>query len=209
MNNFEIESISSEAFKNMWNTKGKEFVFHYLEEKKNTYKLVKHIKYNTFEMASYLKEGDVKLSVQERQYLYQCRVIDNDLRAHRTWKFEETFCISCQDTNQTENISHILACTFLVNQNEKITYLPSQQDLYSDDISEQSYTRNIIRENMHIQEELKKKRLLAHWQDCYVLVVKVVDKYIYTYRRDILDVLWKILTFFWKTFTNMNYLNFI
>ena len=136
--------------------------FQYLEEKKRTHKLVKLIKYKTFKMASYLKKGDVKLSVQERQYLFQCRVNDIDLRAHRTWKYEETFRISCQDTNQTENISHILACTFLVNQNEKITYLPSQQDLYSDDISEQSYTRNIIRENMHIQEELKKKRLLAH-----------------------------------------------
>ena len=162
MNQFEIESMSSEAFKKLCKTKVKEFAFQYLEEKKRTHKQVKHIKYNTLEMASYLKEGDVKLSVQERQYLFQCRVNDIDLRAHRTWKYEETFCISCQDTNQIEDISHILTCTALLNQNEKITYLPSQQDLYSDEISEQIYTSNMIRENMHIQEELKKKRLLAH-----------------------------------------------
>ena len=50
-------------------------------------------------MANYLKEGDMKLSVQERQYLFQCKVNDIDLRAHRTWKNKETFCISCEDTN--------------------------------------------------------------------------------------------------------------
>ena len=47
-----------------------------------------------------------------------------------------------------------------------MTYLPTTQDLYSDDISDQIYTSNMIRENMHIREELKEQRRLAHvnWQ---------------------------------------------
>ena len=44
--------------------------FSVLRKKKRTHKQVKHVKYNTFEIARYLKEGDVKLSEKERQYLF-------------------------------------------------------------------------------------------------------------------------------------------
>ena len=53
-----------------------------------------------------------------------------------------------------------------MNLNENLTYLPTQQDLYSDDIGDQIYASNMIRENMHLREELKEQRRLAHmnWQ---------------------------------------------
>ena len=158
MNQVEIECMSSTAFKTLCKIKVKQIAFQYLEEKKKAHKLVKHIKYEKFEMATYLKEGVPKLSVQERQYIFQCRVKDIDLRAHRSWKYEDIFCISCKNINNIETISHILACTPLINLNEKITYLPNQEDLYSDNIYEQVYVSSIIRESMHVQEKLNEQR---------------------------------------------------
>ena len=86
---------------------------------------------------------------------------DIDLRADRSWKYEDIFCI-CKNIKNIETISHILACTPLINLNEKITYLPNQEDLYSDNIYEQVYVSSIIRESMHLREMLNEQRRLAH-----------------------------------------------
>ena len=42
------------------------------------------------------------LSLKERQYIFQCRVNDIDVRANQKWKCQETFCITCKDSNQME-----------------------------------------------------------------------------------------------------------
>ena len=86
MNHVEIECMSSSAFKTLCKIKIKQIAFQYLEDRKKAHKLVKHIQYEKFETATYLKEGVPKLSVQEGQYIFQCRVKYIDLRAHRSWK---------------------------------------------------------------------------------------------------------------------------
>ena len=114
-------------------------------------------------MATYLKENSYNYSVQERQHLFQCRMSYIDLRAHRKWKYEDTFCITCKDRKTIENSNHILECKIILNANSKISYLPNSSDLYSSDIQEQIYASNMIRESMHMRDELKKKSsLMAH-----------------------------------------------
>ena len=113
-------------------------------------------------MAEYLKDGEHELSVQERQYLFQCRMRDIDAHAHRTWKYKDIYCISCEDRSTIEDIIHILECKTLLNKNEHLTYLPTESDLYSSNIEEQIYASFIIRENMHIRESLRNQRLVAH-----------------------------------------------
>ena len=48
-------------------------------------------------MSNYLKSNNGDYSVQERQYLFQCRMSDIDIFENRKWKYQDTFCISCQD----------------------------------------------------------------------------------------------------------------
>ena len=78
-----------------------------------------------------------------------------DARANRTWKYQETHCISCKDDNYIETGQHILECPVLNRQNDKISYIPVYEDLYSSDIKDQVYTSNMIRENMRIRETFK------------------------------------------------------
>ena len=163
MSQADIEEMSVQRFKKkLCKVKIKQIAFEYLEEKNEKHNAVKHIQYKNLEMLKYLRESELNISVQQRQYLFQCRVKDIDIRAHRTWKYDELYCITCQDTNTIEDIAQILACTIILNRNEKLTYLPCLQDLYSNDIGDQVYVSNTIREHMHIREELKEERRLAH-----------------------------------------------
>ena len=75
---------------------------------------------------------------------------DIDVKANRTWKYENITCRSCNKPNQIENQEHILSCKTLLNRNMKLTYLPTYQDLYSGDIEQQMYTSMIMCENLRL-----------------------------------------------------------
>ena len=105
-------------------------------------------------MQGYLKPINLELSVKERQYLFQCRVNDIDIRSNRTWKYKELFCMTCKDSYIMETGRHILVCKLLIEKNYKITYLPEHNDLYSEDIQDQIYTSNMTLEHMKIRKTL-------------------------------------------------------
>ena len=111
-------------------------------------------------MEEYLRACEINTSVQERPFLFQCRMQDIDLRANRPWKYSDNFCISCKDESKEETGLHILECKLLCDRNDKISYIPSHSDLFSPDIQDQIYTSRIMRQNMHIREELKKECLV-------------------------------------------------
>ena len=111
-------------------------------------------------MEEYLRAGEIQLSVQERQFLFQCRMQDIDLGANRPWKYPEIFCTSCNIESIEETGVHILECKIIFDRNDNISYIPVHSDLYSSDIQEQIYTSRMIRQSMHIREELKKERLV-------------------------------------------------
>ena len=100
----------------------------------------------------------LKATVKERQFLFQCRVNDIDLRTNRTWKYQETYCSSCKNENQPETGAHILECKVLNDKNDKISYIPVFSDLYSEQIEDQIYTSSIIAENIKIREKMKPQR---------------------------------------------------
>ena len=102
-------------------------------------------------MAQYLKPNSDNLSVQERQFLFQCRVNDIYVRANRTWKYRETFCVACKDRSIEEIGIHVLQCKDLVNMDYEISYIPDYNDLYSSDIEEQIYTSRMMYRNMQIR----------------------------------------------------------
>ena len=123
--------------------------------KKSNHEFKKHIFYNQLEMASYLQEIDLWYSVRERQYLFQCRMNDIDVKANRSWKYEDLTCNFCNITNETETQEHILLCNALLKINTIVTYIPQYSDLYSDEIEEQMYKGFIICENMRLRDNLR------------------------------------------------------
>ena len=95
------------------------------------------------------------MSTKDRQFLFQSKVNNNDLKENITWKYEEKYCISCKDKKKQETVSHILECKVLNDKNDKISYIPTFNDLYNEEIEEQAYVSMIIKENMKIREALK------------------------------------------------------
>ena len=145
----EIEYIFEERFRNICKLKVKSLAFEYLNNKLNQRQSYNELKYEHLTMAEYLQE-DMGYSVKEKQNLFQCRMNDLDVKANRTWKYENLICRSCNIQNQIETQEHVLCCNSLVNRNMKITYLPTYRDLYSDDIEQQMYTSMVLCENVRL-----------------------------------------------------------
>ena len=88
------------------------------------------------------------LSLKERQFLFQCRVNDIDVRANRSWKYKETHCLACKDESRKETGRHILDCKVLCSENDDLSYIPSYTDLFSSNVQEQVYTCQIFNKNL-------------------------------------------------------------
>ena len=101
-------------------------------------------------MASYLRENDFGITVKEKLNLLKCRIKDIDVKENRTWKYENLTCRGCLDPNKIESQQHILLCKNLLNRNSKVSYIPTYEGLYSDDIQEQIYTSIILCENLSL-----------------------------------------------------------
>ena len=153
----EIEAMKSETYKTICKEKIKKKAFEYLENRKSEHEKVRHIKYEKLEMAGYLKSNDLDLSVRERQFLFQCRMSDIDLRANRTWKYKDIYCIACKDKNILENGYHTLECKVLCNKSNDISYIPRYMDLFSADIEGQVYVSKILHSNMEARKAFLKE----------------------------------------------------
>ena len=104
-----------------------------------------------------MKATNLELSIRERQFLFQCRVSDIDLRANRSWKYAETHCIACKDKNILETGYHILECKVLCEQSQDISYIPDYNNLFRNDIEEQVYVSRIIYSNMEARKAFLKE----------------------------------------------------
>ena len=160
LNKDQIKAMSQECFKNLCKKQVNKLAFKYLQSKKETHNKVKLIKYEKLQMEEYLKAEEIQFSVQERQFLFQCRMQDIDLRANRPWKYPDIFCLACNDESKEETGSHILECKIIIDRNDALSYIPLHRDLFSSDIQEQIYTSRMLRQSMHIREDLKKERLV-------------------------------------------------
>ena len=124
--------------------------FEYLKTKQKQRNPKYIINYEFFEMAKYLQEDNLGFSVKEKQSLFQCRTNDIEVKANRTWKYENLTCRSCKETNKIETQEHVFLCKNLLNKNSRVTYIPVYSDLYSSDIEEQVYTSMILCGNLSL-----------------------------------------------------------
>ena len=107
-------------------------------------------------MAEYLRPNEFNISVRERQYIFQCRVSDIDVKANRSWKYEDTQCTACKDSTIFETGRHVLECKVLLGRNDNLSYIPDYNTLFSKEIEEQIYTSRIIHRNMEIRKDYLK-----------------------------------------------------
>ena len=146
----EIKNMTEEGFKKLCKEKVKVKTFEYLISKQIRRKPNHLIKYERFEMAKYLQEKHLGYSVKEKQNLFQCRTNDTDVKTNKSWKYDNLTCRSCKETNIIETQEHILVCKNLLNNNSRVTYIPTYIDLYSEDIDEQMYTSMILCGNLRL-----------------------------------------------------------
>ena len=66
------------------------------------------MKHNELEMADYLKENDLHLSVDKRKWIFKCRTCDLDVKGNRKWNYVNFKCDFC-DTNSDHAQEHTIA----------------------------------------------------------------------------------------------------
>ena len=97
-------------------------------------------------MAEYLCPGDEVLSIEDKKWLFKCRVEDVDVKGNHRWKHNDITCFSCQK-GVIETQVHLLYCETLMGQNENITYIPEYKELFTGDIKDQFYVSRLLKEN--------------------------------------------------------------
>ena len=127
-----------------------EAAFDYLIRKKNErtseHAKGKYIQYDELKMSEYLCPSEINISIDERKWLFKCRVDDIDVKGNRRWKYNDVSCNSCAK-GVPETQQHILECEYLLGRNEILSYIPEYSELYSGDLEGQVYVSRLLREN--------------------------------------------------------------
>ena len=146
----EIQNMSNEKYKVILKEAVKRLAFNLLMAKKEGRKSEnakgKHIIYSELKMAQYLTSENFDATIEEKKFLFQCRVDDLELKGNKKWKYENIICNNC-DENSIETQRHILFCKPLLRSNQILTYIPDYEELFGDDIEAQVYAARILKDN--------------------------------------------------------------
>ena len=107
----------------------------------------KHIKYEQYNIAYYLSAHEEDITIEDKKWIFKCRVEDINIKGNQRWKYENIYCNSCKE-NIEETQEHILYCQFLLGQNENVTYIPNYNELFNGNLQEQLYVARLLKENM-------------------------------------------------------------
>ena len=66
----------------------------------------KLIEYEDFTMVKYLSPNKEQILIEERKYIFRCRVDDIDVKGNRRWQYEDISCSLCK-MNVEETQFHI------------------------------------------------------------------------------------------------------
>ena len=102
--------------------------------------------YEDFSIAEYLNPSDENLSIEDKKWLFKCRVEDIEVKGNHRWKHSDITCFSCQE-GVIETQTHLLYCKKLLGQNENVTFKPDYKELYSGDLKDQFYVSRLLKDN--------------------------------------------------------------
>ena len=108
----------------------------------------KKIIYTEFKLAEYLHLENEYLTVEEKKWLFKCRVEDIDIKGNHRWKHSNIACFSCKK-NIDETQRHLVFCEYLLGKNEHISYIPEYDELYNGSLDEQVYLAKILQDNFN------------------------------------------------------------
>ena len=145
----DIGHISKRIFKSIVKGKVKDKAFKYLMDKREDRISInskgKNLKYSELSMAPYLCASEVKISIDEKKWLYKCRIEDIDIETNRRWNNGDLNCNNCENTEINQR--HLLECQFLSGKSEIIRSIPDYNDLFKEEIEQQIYISRLLKEN--------------------------------------------------------------
>ena len=113
----EIQNLSIDKYKSLVKVGALNFAFERLIIRKDSRKSenakAKNIKYTQLKMADYLTSDNIDATIEEKRWMFQCRVEDIDIKGNKRWKYEDISCKSCK-TQTDETQIHILFCKYLM-----------------------------------------------------------------------------------------------
>ena len=96
-------------------------------------------------MAPYLCASDVKISIDEKKWLYKCRIEDIDIQRNTGLNNGDINCKNCANTEMNQR--HLLECQFLSGKFEIISSIPKYNDLFKEEIEQQINISRLLKEN--------------------------------------------------------------
>ena len=118
----EIKAMTKSRFSSLVREKTQEQALFYLLEKKHSRTSEnakgKLINYSNLKMTDYLSSIDTDMSIDEKKWLFLCRIEDIDLQSNRKWNNEDTYCKSCPNEIFTQR--HLLYCKYLMGKKQNI-----------------------------------------------------------------------------------------
>ena len=144
----EIEVMGKSTYKKLIKKKIREQAFLYLIEKVNNRDgKGKEIIYSKLYMQEYLTEEWENINNCERKLIFQLRTkMHFKVKSHFRNMHIDTVCDGCRIFQSTTK--HTLECKSLIGQNELVTYIPTYEDIYENDVEEQIYIARIFRDNI-------------------------------------------------------------
>ena len=146
----EIQNMSNLKFKSLVKEKVIDFAFIRLTKRKGERKSEnakgRNLNYSELKMQEYFTATNTDISIEEKKWLFRCRVDDIEVKGNNTWKYEDISCYYCSE-NCPETQEHLLFCKTLLGSNDKVTYLPNYIELFEGDLEEQIYVTRLLKDN--------------------------------------------------------------
>ena len=145
----EIEEMSRERYKSIVKEKVEIQAFEYIIKKKgertSDHAKGKFITYERLEMAEYLSSLEEDISINEKKWLFKCRIEDIQMNSVRKWNNQNEPCNHCPGKYLDQN--HLMNCQYLLGKNEILSYIPESRDIFNGNLEEQLYASRIMKEN--------------------------------------------------------------
>lgn len=146
----EIRNMSIHQFKSIVKDNAVNFAFENLiirkEGRQSEHSKGRNIRYTHLKMADYFTSINTDLTIEDKKWMFLCRMEDIEVKANKRWKYEDILCKSCElQTEETQQ--HVLFCTTLLGANEIMTYIPNYQELFEDDLEGQNYVSRLLSDN--------------------------------------------------------------
>ena len=145
----EIEKLGESTFMKLIKNKIRAEALKYLVQKKTDRNgKGREIQYMKLEMQEYLTEEWDTINNFDRKLIFQLRAKMHFKikKSHFRNMHFDTICDGCRQNESTSK--HTLECKTLIGQNEIVTYIPTFEHIYENDVNEQIYIARLIEDNL-------------------------------------------------------------